>query len=141
MATNLRRSKRLGNQPDSAQSLPKPDNATSASIAVVTPAPAASVIKFSFFIFFQRSKKGEFWFQIRQLLQLFPEDELNRLLPSRQSEGSWAPRRDMLLAKLNGQPYESEIPLQTAEQVPAPPPVVELSGITVALVIDDSKTT
>ena len=42
----------------------------------------------------------------------------------------------MLLAKLNGEPFEAEVPINPAEPVPMPPPVADLSKATVALVTD-----
>ena len=42
----------------------------------------------------------------------------------------------MLLAKLKGTPFESEVPAPSFETVPAPPPVADLSGATIALVTD-----
>jgi glycine reductase len=43
---------------------------------------------------------------------------------------------DMLLAKLRGQPFESEVPPQPLEPVPVPPPVADLSKATIAVVTD-----
>jgi glycine reductase len=43
---------------------------------------------------------------------------------------------DMLLAKLKGEPFESEAPVQASEPVPVPPPVADLSKATVAVVTD-----
>ena len=42
----------------------------------------------------------------------------------------------MLLAKLKGAPFESEVSAPRFEIVPAPPPVPDLSGATIALVTD-----
>ena len=42
----------------------------------------------------------------------------------------------MLLAKLNGEPFEAEVPINPAEPVPMPPPVADLSKATVALITD-----
>ena len=42
----------------------------------------------------------------------------------------------MLLAKLNGEPFESEIPVKPLEPVPAPPPIRDISEATIALVTD-----
>ena len=42
----------------------------------------------------------------------------------------------MLMAKLRGQPFEAEVPIKSAEPVPMPPPVADLSKATVALVTD-----
>ncbi len=43
---------------------------------------------------------------------------------------------DMLLAKLRGQPYEPEVPIEAAAPTPPPLPVTDLSKATVALVTD-----
>tara|TARA_B100000315_G_scaffold248589_1_gene278635 strand:- start:687 stop:1733 length:1047 start_codon:yes stop_codon:yes gene_type:complete len=43
---------------------------------------------------------------------------------------------EMLLAKLRGQPFESEVPPQPSEPVPVPPPVADLSKATIAVVTD-----
>jgi betaine reductase len=43
---------------------------------------------------------------------------------------------DMLLAKLKGHPFESELPLPKFDRVPPPPPVSNLSTSTIALVTD-----
>jgi glycine reductase len=43
---------------------------------------------------------------------------------------------DMLLAKLRGQPFESEAPVQASEPVPVPLPVADLSKATIAVVTD-----
>ena len=43
---------------------------------------------------------------------------------------------DMLLAKLKGEPFESEAPVQAPEPVPVPPPVADLSKATIAVVTD-----
>lgn len=40
---------------------------------------------------------------------------------------------DMLLAKLNGRPYETEVPLRGFEKIPPAPPLRELSQATIAL--------
>ena len=42
----------------------------------------------------------------------------------------------MLLAKLRGEPYDAEVPIQATEQVPVPAAVADLSQATVALVTD-----
>ena len=42
----------------------------------------------------------------------------------------------MLLSKLKGEPFEAEVPINSAEAVPMPPPVADLSKATVALVTD-----
>ena len=42
----------------------------------------------------------------------------------------------MLLAKLKGQPFESEVPIEDHEPVAAPAPVTDLSKATIALVTD-----
>jgi glycine reductase len=43
---------------------------------------------------------------------------------------------EMVLAKTKGEPYESELSVTTFEPIPAPPPVVDLSKATVAIVTD-----
>lgn len=43
---------------------------------------------------------------------------------------------DMLLAKLKGQPFESEVPLPKFDRVAPPPPVYDLSEASIALVTD-----
>ena len=43
---------------------------------------------------------------------------------------------EMLLAKLKGEPFEAEVPVQAAEPVPVPPAIADLSRATVALVTD-----
>ena len=43
---------------------------------------------------------------------------------------------DMLLAKMRGEPFEAEVPIQATEAVPVPPAVSDLSRATVALVTD-----
>ena len=42
----------------------------------------------------------------------------------------------MLLAKMRGEPFEAEVPIQAAGPVPVPPAVADLSQATVALVTD-----
>ena len=43
---------------------------------------------------------------------------------------------DMLLAKMRGESFEAEVPIQATEPVPVPPAVTDLSQATVALVTD-----
>ncbi len=43
---------------------------------------------------------------------------------------------DMLLAKMRGESFEAEVPIQAADPVPVPPAVADLSQATVALVTD-----
>ena len=43
---------------------------------------------------------------------------------------------DMLLAKMYGEPFEAEVPIQAAGPVPVPPEVTDLSQATVALITD-----
>ena len=60
-----------------------------------------------------------------------------RLLRSQFVENTAAERLTaMLLAKLRGQPYESEVPIEIAAPTAPPLPVVDLSKATVALVTD-----
>ena len=59
------------------------------------------------------------------------------MLRSRFVESSAAQRLTaMLLAKLRGQPYEPEVPIEAAAPTPPPLPVADLSKATVALVTD-----
>ena len=43
---------------------------------------------------------------------------------------------NLLLAKLKGEPFESEAPVQAPEPMPVPPPVADLSNATIAVVTD-----
>jgi len=59
-----------------------------------------------------------------------------RLQPRIETRTAAARAVDMLLAKLAGQPYHSEVQLPAFRSVPAPPPVADLKQATIALVTD-----
>jgi betaine reductase len=59
-----------------------------------------------------------------------------RVLPEMSPKPAAERAVDMLLAKLSGQPYESEVRLPRFRPVPAPPPVPDLRRARVALVTD-----
>jgi glycine reductase complex component B subunit gamma len=54
--------------------------------------------------------------------------------PGRRERPGWERAMDMLLAKLNGRPYTSEVPYQAPEVVPPAAPIGDLSHASIALV-------
>ncbi len=63
----------------------------------------------------------------------FPQ---GRLVPQIEAKSSAARATDMLLAKLKGQPFASEVQLPVFRPIPAPEPVADMPHATIALITD-----